>query len=99
MGKRPNGRKPGRPVDPVLDALRSTWLPTRSARTHARYKAALELLSILGATPEQIAQAVADTHRPNGSLNVNLLVRYAEWLVRQAARDRRPDDDEDRPNE
>jgi hypothetical protein len=48
MGKRPNGRKPGRPVDPVLEELRSVWLPTRSARTHARYKAAVARLILVG---------------------------------------------------
>ena len=79
----PNGRKRGRPVDRVLDDLRQTLMPNRSERTRARYKAAIQRLVALGATVEQVAQAVEDAHRPNGSLNINLLLRYAEWLQRQ----------------
>jgi hypothetical protein len=39
---------------------------------------------LVGLTPDQIGQAVTEAQRPNGSLNVHLLVRYADWLVRQA---------------
>jgi hypothetical protein len=81
-------------VDPVLEELRTTWLPTRSARTHARYKAAIARLILVGLTPDQVGQAVTEAQRPNGSLNVNLLARYADWLARQAAHDGRPSEDE-----
>jgi hypothetical protein len=80
----------------VLEELRFTWLPTRSARTHARYKAAIARLILVGLTPDQIGQAVTEAQRPNGSLNVNLLVRYADWLARQAAHHAQPHDEEAR---
>ena len=51
---------------------------------------------LVGLTPDQIGHAVTEAQRPNGSVNVNLLVRYADWLVRQAARDGRPPDDDER---
>src|SRR5262245_19746274 len=80
----PNGRKPGRPRDPALEELRAVLLPQRSERTRARFKAAVELLRALGMSPDQVGQAIAEAHRPNGSLNVNLLVWYANWLARKA---------------
>lgn len=78
-GSLPNGGKRGRPSDPVLDDLRQHLLSHRSERTRARFKAAVERLRALGASVEHVAQVVSDAHRPNGSLNVNLLLRYAEY--------------------
>jgi hypothetical protein len=78
----PNGRKKGRPFDPMLADLRR-MLPARSERTIARFKGALQRLHLLGFTPEQIQHAVTEATRASGSLNVRLLERYAEWLMQK----------------
>ncbi len=79
----PNGRKPtGRPHDPGLTYLRQL-LPLRSERTVARLKSAIDRMHLLGFTPEQVTQAMTEATRANGSLNVRVLDRYTEYLMRE----------------
>jgi hypothetical protein len=76
----PNGRKRGRPRDPILQDIRRVWLPMRSERTQARYKKAMEQLIALGMPLDQVMQTIKECCRPSGSLNVNLFARYAAWV-------------------
>jgi hypothetical protein len=77
----PNGRKPGRPKDPILEGLRHQWLPLRSERSVARYKRAMEQLIGLGCPIERVMEIQKECCRANGSLNINLFARYAAYCV------------------
>jgi hypothetical protein len=52
-----------------------------SERTRARFKATMERFAALGATPEQLDQALTDAPRQSGTLKVHLLDRDTRWLL------------------
>jgi hypothetical protein len=77
----PNGRKPGRPRDPILEDIRHRWLPLRSERSRARYKKAIEQLIAAGCPIERLMEIQTECCRANGTLNIHLFARYAAYVA------------------
>lgn len=85
----PNGRKRGRPEDPVLTQLRGLF-PEKSPRTIARYARALRLLTVAGVSEDVRRNLVETYSRPGGSFNVSGFEQHAEFLIWAQAHEDRP---------
>src|SRR4051794_25650544 len=65
----PNGKKGGRPKDPVRADLRK-FFPSWSDRTFARFRRALKLFDLAEVSSEARQRIIKMHTRPNGNLNV-----------------------------
>lgn len=70
-------------MDPLLEQLREDF-PLWSQRTQARYAAALRRLRVLGASLEDLDAIFERCKRRNGTLRVDRLLRWSEWLETQS---------------
>lgn len=75
----PNGRKPGRPPDPLRAHTRA-FMPEMSERNFARYWAAHQLIYELAGKDEVLA-GIRHAARPNGSVNTAAFERYADQVL------------------
>lgn len=80
----PNGRKRGRPADPVLEIIRDAH-PHCSPRTHARIKRAMDILFRLGVDGETVARIERLYLRPNGTFNAAGFEQHAEFIAAESA--------------
>jgi hypothetical protein len=55
----------------------------RSERSRARYKRAIQQLIALGFSIDDVMQVQSECCRANGTLNINLMARYAAYLTEQ----------------
>jgi hypothetical protein len=76
----PNGRKPGRPKDPILEIVRSVHRD-RSPRTQARFARALKMASATGIPDEIVQQLIVECSRSYGGFNFAGFERRVEEIA------------------